>query len=221
MSVSTIPRLARHAAAVAAWAIGTWAAAGPVTGTTGPGPDPARPQARPHAAAAEDFDFCRSEHLKTGWLIGLSMVTLATPPTEQTFTIASTAAGATSHADIVSYMDYDNVLESATAHSGSLRWSMWAFPQNHVVGWPRMNGHRLGGFTPQILDGQGVTRNYLYNLTKLTFRQRVTTTNPPPGRYCIAFVIEMYRTDSECRAVSADGYCPEVIYTLTPAITFR
>lgn len=222
--MNTIHRWTRTAQAALAAALLTWGAsagAAPVSGTTG-STESARTTARPLAAIArEDFNFCGSVHQKTGWLIGLNMFDLATPSTEQSFVLNHAAAGAASTADIVSFLTYDNVLESATAHTGSLRWSMWAFAPNQLAGWPKVNGFRMGGFVPQILDGKGVARDHLYNLTKLTFRQRIATVNPPAGRYCIAFVVEMYRTDNECRAVSSDGFCPEAMYTLTPALSFR
>jgi hypothetical protein len=173
---------------------------------------------RPLALADTD-NFCAGVHLKTGWTIAFDMVALRTPATQQSTTLASTVAHATSYADIVSYVGFDYVLESSTYHTGSLRWSLWAVPRNQVVGWPAINGHRLGGFTPRLVDGLGQVRDYLYNLTEITFRERITTVNPPPGRYCLAAVVEMYRTDSECR--TADRYCPEIVYVQTPAVTFR
>ena len=174
---------------------------------------------RAQAAAPQDTaDFCDSVYLKTGRLIYFSMLRASTA-SSQTVLLGSDQAGAVSFADIESYVTYSDTLEAASAHTGSLRWSLWAVPQNQVAGWPKMNGHRLGGFVPSLIDGQGKAQNYLYNLTETTLRQRIATVNPPAGRYCLAVVMDMYSTSNECR--SADGYCPEIVYLLTPVNTFR
>lgn len=180
---------------------------------------PRPPTLRAQAAAPENTaDFCDSVHLKTGRLIYFSLLRSSTA-SSQTVLPGSDKAGAASFADIESYVTYSDTLESPSAHTGSLRWSLWAVPQNHVAGWPKMNGHRLGGFVPSLIDGQGKAQDYLYNLTEITLRQRIATVNPPAGRYCLAVVMDMYSANSECR--SADGYCPEIVYMLTPAYTFR
>lgn len=180
---------------------------------------PRHTTARAQATAPQDTsNFCDAHHIKAGWQIAFSMVNLGINTT-QSATPGSDVGGAISYADIVSYLTYDHVLESPLVHTGSLRWSLWAVPQNHVAGWPRMNGHRMGGFVPQLRDGNGQVNNYMYNLTEVTFRERVATVNPPAGRYCLTFMVEMYSANPECR--SADGYCPEIVYTLSPAYTFR
>lgn len=190
----------------------------PVSGSSDKAP-PGRPTARTQAVAPENTaDFCDSVHLKTGRLTSFNLLRLGTA-SSQSAAPGSATASAASHADIESYLTYSDALGSASAHTGSLRWSLWAVPQNHVAGWPKMNGHRMGGFVPSLIDGQGKAQDYLYNLTEVTFRQRITTVNPPAGRYCLVVVVDMYSTNSECR--SADGYCPEIIYTMTPAYTFR
>jgi hypothetical protein len=180
---------------------------------------PSRPTTRAQAVAPENTaDFCDSVHLKTGRLTAFNLLRLGTTSSHSA-SLGSATAGAMSYADIESYLTYSDTLGAASNHTGSLRWSLWAVPQNHVAGWPKMNGHRLGGFVPSLIDGQGKAQDYLYNLTEVTFRQRITTVNPPAGRYCLVVVVDMYNTNSECR--SADGYCPETIYTMTPAYTFR
>ena len=190
----------------------------PVSGSSDKRPA-GRPTQRAQATAPQDTsDFCAAHHIKAGWQIAFSMVNLGINTT-QSVTPGSDVGGAMSYADIISYLTHNHVLESPQAHTGSLRWSLWAVPQNHVAGWPKMNGHRMGGFVPQLRDGNGQVNNYMYNLTEITFRERVATVNPPAGRYCLTFMVEMYSANPECR--SADGYCPEIVYTLTPAVTFR
>ncbi|MEX8496109.1 hypothetical protein [Sphaerotilus sp.] len=180
---------------------------------------PSRPTTRAQAVAPESTaDFCDSVYLKTGRLLYFSLLRASTA-SSQTALLGSDKAGAVSFADIESYVTYSDTLESASAHTGSLRWSLWAVPQNHVAGWPKMNGYRLGGFVPSLIDSQGKSQDYLYNLTEITLRQRIATVNPPAGRYCLAVVMDMYSTSNECR--SSDGYCPEAVYTMTPANTFR
>lgn len=194
------------------------ALAAPVSGSSDK-VQPRPPMAQAQAVAPENpADFCDSVHLKTGRLVSFNLLRLGTV-SSQSATPGSATAGAVSYADIESYLTYSDALGSASGHTGSLRWSLWAVPQNHVAGWPKMNGHRMGGFVPSLIDGQGKAQDYLYNLTEITFRQRITTVNPPAGRYCLVVVVDMYNTNSECR--SADGYCPEIIYTMKPAYTFR
>lgn len=194
------------------------AQAAPVSGSSDK-PSAHRPTQRAQAVAPEDTsNFCDAHHIRAGWQIGFAMVKLGVNST-QSATPGSDVAGAVSYADIISYLTHDYVQESALVHTGSLRWSLWAVPQNHVAGWPKISGHRMGGFVPQLRDGNGQVNNYMYNLTEVTFRERVATVNPPAGRYCLAFMVEMYSTNNECK--SADGYCPEIVYTLTPAVTFR
>lgn len=167
-------------------------------------------------AIASDFDPCTSVYLNSGNVPYLSMLAV---PDVSTWALSNAQANVASHADIVSFVQYRYSTGSASEHTGSLRWSLWAIPANHVIGWPKTNGHRMGGFQLSLIDAQGVTRDYLYNNTQATLRERVSTVHPPAGTYCMAFVLEMYNTTAGCG--STDGYCPTYLVVRPPMVTFR
>lgn len=206
------------AAGLCLLAIGAQAA--PVSGSdtqasTPTGRSAAGPKVRAHAIAA-DFDPCADVYLNSGGRVHLAMFTV---PDVNTWRLSSAQAGVPAYADIVTYVEYRHSLASAADHTGSMRWSLWAIPANHVIGWPKTNGHRMGGFQLSLIDAQGVTRDFLYNNTQVTLRERVNTVHPPAGSYCMAFVLEMYDSPAACG--TADGYCPAYLVVRPPMVTFR